>query len=398
MILFEVIFVLLIGLISPVIGIFIGTICILIRNKPNYLTLGVVSILIGYIGSYYQFRPIDDMARYVFYMDRISIYDNILEYLRACYTDGGISIYGVNAANWPLSGIILYITQKYGDYRLLSGGSLAFVAFVRYFLVVKCLPINSKNVSRIFLSRLLFLIALCLTAYPVRVLSGFRWWISMTTVLLALYFDYQSILKSNKRLVSNKVLLLYVIAGLLHPSAYIYLMFRLASGYLTMEVSRVKKWFLVVAIIVLGTGILVSGKLTILINQFLAYTNFDLSVYSFMFNFAISGVTILGLSYLFKVKQKLPKVELIFLLFTQLFTVTLFPLRVFDRMYQFSVPVLILFLLLDCRKRNGKITKGSFVTILAFLVIYLTIYVAQPDLTLPQLREEYLRVFFLPVH
>ena len=161
---------------------------------------------------------------------------------------------------------------------------------------------------------------------------------------------------------------------------------------------QVKKWFLVVAIIVLGTGILVSGKLTILINQFLAYTNFDLSVYSFMFNFAISGVTILGLSYLFKVKQKLPKVELIFLLFTQLFTVTLFPLRVFDRMYQFSVPVLILFLLLDCRKRNGKITKGSFVTILAFLVIYLTIYVAQPDLTLPQLREEYLRVFFLPVH
>ena len=398
MILFEVIFVLFIGLISPVIGIFIGTICILIRNKPNYLTLVAVSILIGYIGSYYQFRPIDDMSRYVIYMDRISIYNNVFDYLKAVYSDGGISTYGVNAANWPLSGIILYVTQKYGDYRFLSGGSLAFIAFIRYFIVVKSLPNNFGSNGRVFLSRLFFLVSLFITAYPVRVVSGFRWWVSMTMTLLAIYEDYQSTKFINQKLIPTKTLFLYIIAGLIHPSAYIYLVFRLVSGYLTMEVSKVKRAFLVVAILSLGIGVLISGKLDLLISQFLAYTNFELSMYSFMFNFAISCITIFGLTYLIRLKKKLPIVFSVFLFFTQIFTVILFPLRVFDRMYQFSVPVLILFLLFSCEKYNGKLTKGVFITVSAFLVTYLTIYIAQPVLALPHLRENFLQIFFLPIH
>ncbi|WKF84155.1 hypothetical protein [Lacticaseibacillus pantheris] len=386
-------------LICPALGIIVGLWLIIQKSRPTVLLLAVVSLVFGYIGSFYVFKNTDDMYRYVQYMLNLQGFGTLKDYIGALYSDGGFSTFGLNAKTWPLSGVIMYFASRGNPlytYRILSGGTLAFTIFTRLYLVCRLIRVENSRQMGAFI-RFTFIAALIFTAPPLRVLSGFRWWLSSSACYLVVVYI---VTHTNSKHLSLVATLGFLLAGLLHPMAYIYMAIWLLIRLAFSERNALLKVMISVPVIlVMVLYILRTGALTQLMAQGMAYIRVDESTYDFIFNIIISIASVFSVATIFHYRNALGKQLSLYLVAIQCVTISTFFFDVFDRFYQFSVPMILITVLIIIYKLNipAFLSVRFWLSWFSVMLIYALLYVVNFDSVIPSLGKGIISLLFWPV-
>lgn len=388
------IYIFLVSLLCPILGLISGASYILFTNKNYKFILFNLILVIGYVGSFYLPTKAHDMYRYIGYMSVIPL-SSVKNFFSQVYSQNPISAYGLNGQQWPGSALLLYLTAKFGDYRILSAFTLALTYYVRLY-AIKSTYEKSKVIHRLYL--IIYMCAMIVTIKPLLALSVFRWYLAISILMFCAYLE----LDNNFKI---RYLWLYALAATFHPSAFMFIGLRIISMIFSGE-KKTRNIGIGITIIFGIISIIahnkVFGLLNGLFNHFDAYTvgtvsgmqSIETISYVLYFTLIIfKSVSLIKEANLIKEKHN----ALNYLVVLVAFNMLLMTLPIFDRIIQYTVPVSLIII----GKYSFNKNKWNFIdyliplTILLLGIIEMTVnsYVAFPQLTQPILE-----ILFLPIH
>ncbi|WP_039968583.1 hypothetical protein, partial [Weissella confusa] len=260
-----------VSILMPGLGVLLGFVAAQFTKKTNILALVAIAVGIASFGLHYEYLKTDDMARYVAYMTRVKTVPGVVEYFKQMFGPLPISEYGLNGQSWPASGLVLYVTSKVLNYKILSAVTLAFSAFIRIYAVFKVSERSSwplRNLVFLRLTAVIILIAIMTFKLPV---SGFRWYLATDLILL---LSVRDLIGNKFNSVTNWSIAF--VASLFHPAGWIYVVIRgvvILFGLnpkLLIRIIGISVPSMLAAVYIWNLDILIS-----LIRQFMAYLSFD---------------------------------------------------------------------------------------------------------------------------
>lgn len=364
-----------VSILMPGLGVLLGFVAAQFTKKTNILAIVAIAVGIASFGMHYVYLKTDDMARYVAYMARATTVPGVVEYFEQMFGPAPISEYGLNGQSWPASGLVLYITSKFFNYKVLSAATLAFSAFIRIYAVFKVSERSSWPVRHLFFLRLtavIILIAVMTFKLPV---SGFRWYLATDLILLISIRD----LTGNKfNSVANWSTA--VVASLFHPAGWIYVAIR---GFVVLFGLNAKMLIRILAIVVPVTlaavyiwdlNILVS-----LIRQFLAYFSFDnFKSTQWMMKYYVGWEFTMALMMvrIFNLRNSIDKSSFENVLLNFLFTSVTVTFFLFQRLYPFTFTMMVFYWVAIAVKDNGfKRLDSAILAVFAVVQIWYVITV-----------------------
>lgn len=389
-------FLIALGFVQPLSALVIGTFwAVFFKRKAG---LGVVLIAIGgaTLGLHYVVSPSHDMARYVTYMQAVSLVQSPYEFFKQMYSALPISEFGLTGRDWPLSAAILYITGKFFDYRWLSAFTVFTTLFTRIYLIVKTTEKSRFSTLQLAFLRLIFILLTIMMTTILRPASGFRWYLGSNVILWIVYFDLFKNTRLNVWKISGMI-----IAGLLHPSMWIYAAIRVMAWLFTsVDKTIISKIFWGIVFFVGLVTLLASSRVAPLMNQFWAYISvsdgFNVSTGTHI-RFV---VTFLVISILFAriktEKFRFERTDWIFLLSNYWMLLLSVPFFLFDRLYQLAVPLMFLYYgyILAGKKR---FIVYDFVVIFAMFSLYVVFYAGGVYQLLPTLDKGVFEILINPI-
>lgn len=326
---------LLITFVCPGLGILSSGILTVFWSKGRFLIVIVFVLGLGYLGFFYEPRTIDDMWRYMQYMSYIDT-SSLKDFLRQIFVER-FSVHGLDSSQWPGSGVLLYLTAKYGNYRILSAGALI-VTYCSRLLTVQDNYLSAQRQNNLRYS--LWMGAMLVTVLPYLVLSGFRWYLSISTLMIGLYFE----IKHGFRL---RNLCFYVLATTFHPAALIFTTFRLIPLFVSKNKNE-RVLMYTVTLIATAIGFIESNRiiheLTSLSTHFWAYIR-SISTMQLIDNLINCAVLILILSAVIHLhKQYQYRSTLNYLIVLIVFDILMVTFDVFTRLVQYTIPASVIIL------------------------------------------------------
>lgn len=326
---------LLITFLCPGIGILSSGILTVFWSKGRFMTVIVFILGLGYLGFFYEPRTIDDMWRYMQYMSYIDT-SSLKDFLRQIMVER-FSVYGLDSSQWPGSGVLLYLTAKYGNYRILSACALI-VTYCSRLLTVQGNYLSARRQNSLRYS--LWMGAMLVTVLPYMVLSGFRWYLSISTLMVGLYFE----MNHGFRL---RNLWFYVLAATFHPAALIFTTFRLIPLFISKNKSE-RVLMYTVTIIATVAGIVernrIIQELTSLSTHFFAYIR-SISTIQLIDNLINCAVLVLVLIAIIQLrKQYQYRSTINYLIVLIIFDIVMFTFDVFTRLVQYTIPASVIIL------------------------------------------------------
>lgn len=326
---------LLITFVCPGLGILSSGILTVFWSKGRFLIVIVFVLGLGYLGFFYEPRTIDDMWRYMQYMSYIDT-SSLKDFLRQIFVER-FSVHGLDSFQWPGSGVLLYLTAKYGNYRILSAGALI-VTYCSRLLTVQGNYLSAQRQNNLRYS--LWMGAMLVTVLPYLVLSVFRWYLSISTLMIGLYFE----IKHGFRL---RTLCFYVLAITFHPAALIFTTFRLIPLFVSKNKNE-RVLMYTVTLIATAIGFIESNRiiyeLTSLSTHFRAYIR-SISTMQLIDNLINCAVLILILSAVIHLhKQYQYRSTLNYLIVLIVFDILMVTFDVFTRLVQYTIPASVIIL------------------------------------------------------
>ncbi|AVK63329.1 hypothetical protein C5Z26_04095 [Lactobacillus sp. CBA3606] len=325
----------LIGLVCPLLGLLISAPVSFLYNKGHQLIIIIFILLLGYISFFYAPREVDDMSRYMAYMQTINA-ANVFDYLYKLYS-APFSVQGLNASEWPGSGIVLYFVSKYSSYRVLSATTLV-ITYASRLVVMKKNYLESK--SHDWLKYFLWMIAIFISLQPYLVISGFRWYLSLSVLMITTYFEIHNGFKL-------RYFWFYILAASFHPAAFIFLFLRIISLMFSTNKHDKKVAQGVIALAVVVSMIEYNRIIKMIVNyfnDFLVYTrsSTDLRKIDNLLYFIILIVILITIIELKRQANFLPILN--YLLIIVIFNMLLIDFSVFSRIVQFTIPTSVIIL------------------------------------------------------
>lgn len=385
------------SVLSPIAGIITGLLTALFSRRTNVLAIMGVALAFSVFGLHYVFAPTDDMARYVQYMDHLSNIQSLPDYLKQVYSSIPISVFGLNGKTWPVSGALMYITSRYFSYQVLAAVSVGVTIFVRIFSIVKVTEKGGLSTSNVVFLRIFLIAVDVMVATLLRPASGFRWYIATSIILLLLTADVVG-----RRVPTIFYIFSAVTASLIHPAGWMYVAIRFGSSFISRGDTKLLKKILgglVVAFLVILILFGQSENIQLLIAQFTAYTtnnsSFTVSLLDFV-NFALWALGIFFIWNRVRVLGNLDSLNYINMTINVFFALASLPFYLFDRLYQMTIPMLLIFYGSSLAKQKNLIWKDVFVLsyLLALIVVY---YFLNSGLVVPKLDNQGMRIMFLPI-
>lgn len=378
------------ALFCPVLGIIVTLIYLFVSNKKSMLMVWILTLIVGYLGSFYLPNYTDDMTRYIFFMQKISVF-SFGNFFKQLYSSNPISVYGLSGTTWPGSALILYVTSRWGSYRIISAVSLAVV------VVVRIIPITSFFRQSFYKDRIKYAILFVTTVIwirPLLPLSGFRWFMAISVLMFIIYKEIISGFKWWH-------LLFYVISVSLHPAVLVFILLKLV----TLAFSRSKKCrYMGIVILFIGFASYGFGAIRTFVNslfmQFNAYSDDSLRAFQTFLNIFLLFILIFLFIETFKIKRGMvssKKMNLNYASLIIIFNIFLIVSPVFDRFTQFTIPMTLI-ILSEYLLKKERWNLFEYIYIFLLFSVGLFTILHSPSTSLPSFFEPITSVFFETIH
>lgn len=384
-----------VSILMPGLGVLLGFVAAQFTKKTNKLALVAIAVGIASFGLHYEYLKTDDMARYVAYMTRVKTVPGVVEYFKQMFGPLPISEYGLNGQSWPASGLVLYVTSKVLNYKILSAVTLAFSAFIRIYAVFKVSERSSwplRNLVFLRLTAVIILIAIMTFKLPV---SGFRWYLATDLILL---LSVRDLIGNKFNSVTNWSIVF--VASLFHPAGWIYVVIRgvvILFGLnpkLLIRIIGISVPSMLAAVYIWNLDILIS-----LIRQFMAYLSFDnFSSTQWMMKYYVGWefTMVLIMIRIYEFRYSIDKFVFKNVLLNFLFTSVTVPFFLFQRLYPFTFTMMVFYWVAIAVKDKG-FRKLDFATLTVFAAVQIWYVITVPGNFMPPLDSTVYEILINPL-
>lgn len=389
--LFLFIFCLISSFIFPLVGVIVSGVSVATVKKQSRVLLILFVLVLGYIFSFYLPSYTDDMTRYIGYMSSISGY-TFIGFIKQLFSPQPINIYGLNGQEWPGSAVLLFIAAKLGSYRILSALTLIFTYIVRLKFIQDSWTDSKKQGYYI-----LWFLIIILWVRPLLPLSGFRWFIAISCIMLSLSFE-------NRYGFKKRYIFLYLLAALFHPGSIIFSGLRFVSFLFNLNRKRTII-FLSISIILLfvaSRNQLISAFVQELLSHFSEYSDNEWNKFQSISRILSATMMALLLARSFSVLKSaqitiFERRLLVYLNIQIIFNLCLIWHPSFNRLSQFTIVIGLLLLSKSYFNKDKREYKDLLIPAAAVLIGLILMFY-YPKTSFPDFIEPLTRILVSPIH